>query len=174
MSDRRPVSIELQHEIEQHLYREARMLDGELLREWLETQVDPQICYQMVIHEERFRRDRGSATAKEVMPYDDDYRSLELRVRQVETGLRTMLDPPATLRRFVTNVEAYHTDADGEYLVLSYGLVSRYRRLYEHEQFEFGREDVLKRGQDGSLRLLSRCIGLDQRVVQGKDLLFFL
>lgn len=174
MSDQRPLATELHHEIEQFLYREARMLDGELLREWLEDVLDPEICYQMVIREERFRKDKSPAEAKQVMPYDDDHTAIELRIRQVETGLRTMLDPPERLRRFVSNIETYHGDQDGHYRVYSYGIVSRNRRLYEREQFEFGREDVLKRGQDGKLRLLSRMIEVDQRVVQGKNLLFFL
>jgi len=64
-----------------------------------------------------------------------------------------MLDPPERLRRFVSNVEAYHTDNDGEYLVLSYGNTTRFGRLYEQEQVIYGREDVLRRGQDGGLRI---------------------
>ncbi len=173
MSNRRPVSVELHHEIEQFLYREARMLDSERLRDWLETVVDPQIRYQMVIREERFRKDKSTAAAKEVMPYDDDRKALDLRVRQFETGLQTMLDPAQRMRRVVTNVEAYHHDKDGEYLVLSYGIASRFRRLYEHEQTIYGREDILKKGNDG-FRLLSRRIDLDERVVRNKNLLFFL
>jgi 3-phenylpropionate/cinnamic acid dioxygenase small subunit len=118
MSNRRPVSVELHHEIEQFLYREARMLDREMLREWLDTVVAPEVRYQMVIREERFRKDRSGAAAKDVMPYDDDYRALDLRVRQFETGLQTMLDPPQRMRRILTNVAAYYHDKDGEYLVL--------------------------------------------------------
>jgi 3-phenylpropionate/cinnamic acid dioxygenase small subunit len=174
MSDRRPVSAELHHEIEQFLYREARMLDGERLRDWLETVVDPQIRYQMVIREERFRKDRSSAGAKEVMPYDDDHKALDLRVRQFETGLQTMLDPPQRMRRVVVNIEAYHLDRQGEYLVLSYGMAFRFRRLYEHEQTVYAREDILRKGQDGGFRLLSRRIDLGERVVRNKNLLFFL
>lgn len=174
MSNRRRASAVLHHEIEQFLYREARMLDGERLRDWLQNVVDPQIRYQMVIREERYRKDRGAAVAKEVMPYDDDLKALDLRVRQFETGLQTMLDPPQRLRRVVANVEAYHHDKEGLYLVLSYGIASRCRRLYEHEQTIYGREDVLRRGDDGDFRLLSRRIDLDERVVRNKNLLFFL
>jgi 3-phenylpropionate/cinnamic acid dioxygenase small subunit len=173
MSDRRPVSIDLHHEIEQFLYREARMLDDELLREWLETVVDPEIRYQMVMHEERFRKDKSPAEAREVMPYDDDHAALDMRVRQFESGLQTMLDPPQRLRRVVANVEAFHHDKEGEYLVLSYGIALRFRRLYEHEQLVFGRKDVLRKGQGGGFRLVSRRIDLDERVVRNKNLLFF-
>lgn len=149
------------------------MLDEERHREWLERVIDPQISYRMVIGEERSRRDRSAAGTSEVRPYDDDYGALDLRVRQVESGLRTMLDPPEKLRRYVTNVETYHGDAEGEFRVHSYGFAMRNRRQTEREQFEFGREDVLRRGPDGGLRVLSRRIRVDQRVVQGKNLLFF-
>jgi 3-phenylpropionate/cinnamic acid dioxygenase small subunit len=174
MSNLTPVTIELQHEIEQFLYREARMLDGEMLREWLDTVVDPRICYQMVMSQERFRKDKSPAEAREVMAYDDDYAALDLRVRQFETGIQTMLDPPQRMRRLITNVEACHHNKEGEYHVLSYGIATRFRRLYEHEQTVFGREDILTRGEDGKLRLLVRRIDLDERVVRNKNLLFFL
>jgi len=174
LSDRLSVSSELHHEIEQFLYREARMLDTERLREWLETLLDPQISYKMVIREERFRKDRRSTASKEVLPYDDDYTALDLRVSQFETGLQTMLDPPARMRRMITNIETFHGDKDGEYVVLTCGIGTRRRRLYEHEEIMFGREDVLRRGADGALRLLTRRVDLDDRVIPSKNLLFFL
>ena len=52
--------------------------------------------------------------------------------------------------------------------------MTRNRRLTEREQLEYGREDVLLRGADGNLRLLSRLVVIDQRVVQAKNLMFFL
>jgi len=174
MSDRRPVSMEVHHEIAQFLYREARMLDNEQMRDWLGTMVDPAIRYQLVIRDERFRKDRASEEDREVMPFDDDYSILDMRIRQFETGLQTMMDPPQRMFRVVNNVEAFHCGSDGEYAVLSYGTVSRFRRQYEHENSVYGREDVLKRAEDGTLRLLSRRIQLGERVVRNKNLLFFL
>lgn len=174
MSNLRPVAIDVHHEIEQFLYREARMLDSERLREWLDTVVDPGIHYQMVMSQERFRKDKSPPEAREVMAYDDDHAALDMRVRQFETGIQTMLDPPQRMRRFVSNVEAYHLDNEDGYRVFSYGTATRFRRLYEHEQVIFGREDVLMRGEGGRLRLLSRRIDLDERVIRNKNLLFFL
>jgi 3-phenylpropionate/cinnamic acid dioxygenase small subunit len=174
MSDRRPVSIEVHHEIEQFLCREARMLDNEMLRDWLSTMLDPGIRYQLVIRDERFRKDKSPDEAREIMPFDDDYNILDLRIRQFETGLQTMLDPAQRMFRIISNVEAFHNDEEGEFTVLSYGIVSRFRRQYEHESSVYGREDVLKRGDDGKLRLLSRRIQLGERVVRNKNLLFFL
>lgn len=150
------------------------MLDREMLREWLTDVVDPDICYQMVIVEERFRRDRSPLEMREVMPYDDNIGTLELRVRQFETGLQSMINPPQRLRRTITNIEAFHNGKEGECLVVSHGIASRFRRQYEHEQVIYGREDILRRGKGGLFRLLSRRIELDERVVRNKNLLFFL
>jgi 3-phenylpropionate/cinnamic acid dioxygenase small subunit len=174
MIDRQPVSIDEYHEIQQFLYREARMLDNELLRDWLTTMVDPDIRYQLVMRDERFRKDKSPDEAREIMPFDDDYNILDMRVRQFETGLQTMMDPAQRMFRVISNVEAFHNDKEGEFSVLSYGVVSRFRRLYESERSVYRRKDVLKRGEGGELRLLSRNIELGERVVRNKNLLFFL
>ncbi len=174
MIDRDPVSMELQFEIEQFLKREARMLDNEKMRDWLTTMVDPEIRYRLVMRDERFRKDKSPEEEREVMPFDDDYNILDLRIRQFETGLQTMLDPAQRMFRVISNVEAFHNDAQDEFTVLSYGVVSRFRRQYENERSVFGRTDVLRRDQEGGLRLLSRQIELGERVVRSKNLLFFL
>lgn len=174
MSELRSVAIDLKLEIEQFLYREARLLDQFRLREWLDTVVDPAISYRMVMSEEVSRKDKSPPEAREVMAYSDNRAALEMRVRQFESGVQAMLDPLPRMRRLITNIEACHHDNDGEYRVFSYGLATRSRRLYEREQIVFGREDVLKRAEDGGLRLLARRIDLDDRVIQSKNLLFFL
>ncbi len=174
MPEQRPVAMELHHEITQFLHREARLLDSDLLRDWLTTMVDREIRYQLVIRDERYRKDKSPDADREIMPFDDDYTILDLRVRQFETGMQTMLDPGQQMFRVVSNVEAFHNDSEGEFTVLSYGTVSRFRRVYENERSVYGRRDVLRRGEDGQLRLLSRRVVLGGRVVRSKNLLFFL
>lgn len=174
MSNDRPVSLELHHEIEQFLYHEARLLDAHAIREWLETIVDPAIRYQVISREERFRKDRRPAESGILFVNDDNFDVLAMRVRQFETGLQTMLDPIQRLRRVVANVSVFHGEAEGQFKVLSNGLVSRFRRLYENEQVVFGREDTLQRDGDGALRLLARRVELDERVLRNKNLMFFL
>jgi len=173
MLDRRPVSIEVHHEIEQFLYREAYMLDNELLREWHDTVLDPEIRYQMVMSEERFRKDKASIEARELLVYDESLANIDMRIRQFESGLQTMQSPQQRLRRAITNLQIFDHENEGEYLVLSNGILSRFRRLYEHEQIVYGRTDVVKR-TDGGLRLVLRRIDLDERVVRNKNLLLFL
>jgi len=174
MQDLQPVSIELHHEIEQFLYNEALMLDKEMVRDWLSDVVHPDIRYQMVVTEERFRKDKSTSAARAVLPYDDGMQELELRVRQFETGLQTMMDPPQRLSRAVNNVQVFHGDSEREFVALSQGMLSRFRRQYEHEQVIYRREDILKRGDDNALRLLRRRIELGERVIRNKNLLLFL
>lgn len=174
MSNDRSVSIELHHEIEQFLFAEARLLDSQQLREWLTTMVDPDIRYEVVMFEERTRRDRRPKESGILHVYDDNFMVLDMRVKQFESGLQTMLDPQQRMRRAITNVSAFHGESEGEFRVLSYGLASRFRRLYEHEQLVYGREDVLRRDSDGNLRIVKRWAEIDERVTRNKNILFFL
>ena len=168
------VSMELHHEIEQRLYTEARVLDQELGREWLETMVDPEIRYQLVMMDERFKKDKTALADREIFAFDDDFAILNLRVAQAETGMQTMLDPAQRMYRMLANIQAFSTDLEGEYRVLSYGTAARYRRQYERELAIYARDDVWRRDEVGRLRLLKRRIELGERVVRNKNLLFFL
>ncbi len=172
--ERRPVSMEMHHAISQFLYSEAEMLDQERLREWADDVVDPSISYRMIVTDERVRKDKAPAEEREVFVYDDDHAAINMRVRQFESGHQTMNDPVQRMLRSITNIRAFHGDADDEFTVLSYGIVSRSRRLYENERTSYRREDVLKRMPDGNFRLLSRRVDLVERVVRNKNLLFFL
>ena len=174
MSNESPVSLELHHEIEQFYFREARLLDDYALRDWLQTVVDPEIRYQVTNQEERFHRDRRPAEGGVLYVNDDNYGVLEMRVRQFESGLQSMLDPLQRLRRFVSNVSAFHGEQAGEFTVHCNGLVMRHRRLYEAEQVVYARKDRLRRAEDGSLRVLARHVSLDERVLRNKNLMFFL
>lgn len=174
MSNLTAVSIELHHEITQFLYAEARLLDGNEPGRWLETVVDPEIRYQMIVREERSGRDRRPSETGEVHIYDDNHVVLGMRVRQFESGMQTMLDPSQRLRRLITNITAWHLEDGDRFKVVSSGMATRFRRLYEHEQVVFGREDILRRDGDGQLRLLARRVELDERVSRNKNLLFFL
>lgn len=172
--DRRPVSMELHHQITQFLYFEAEVLDEGRLREWVDELVDPGIAYQMIVTDERFNKDKNSAANREVLVYDDDHAALSMRVRQFESGFQTMNNPGQRLLRSITNIRAFHGEADGEFTVFSYGMVSRSRRLYENELTAYRRKDGIRQDADGRFRLASRRVDLIERVVRNKNLLFFL
>jgi 3-phenylpropionate/cinnamic acid dioxygenase small subunit len=174
MPSQRPVSLELHHEIEQFLFAEARLLDRHALREWLTTLVDREVRYEVVMREERYRKDRRPEESSLLFVYNDNYDVLDMRVRQFESGLQSMLDPQQRLRRFLSNISVFHGENENEYRVVCCGLACRFRRLYEHEQVVYGREDVLRRDADGALRIVHRRVELDERVSRNKNILFFL
>ncbi len=171
----RPVDLALYHEVAQFYYREARLQNGRQPRQWLESMVDLDVHYWLPILEDRFARDqRPAPTPDEPAVYNDNYRDLDNRIARLETGLVWMEDPPSRVRFLVSNIEAYQTaQAD---LTATYCNVHVYRNRRQREESHhfYGREDVLRRGADGQLRLLRRKIVLDQRVVLDKNLYLFL
>jgi 3-phenylpropionate/cinnamic acid dioxygenase small subunit len=171
----RSVDLALHHEVEQFYFREARLHNQRLARQWLEQMVDPEIHYWLPILEDRYVKDaRPAPTPDDPAIYNDDYAALGHRIERLETGLVWMEDPPARVRYFVANVEAFHTDAPDVLGVYCNVHIYRNRRQRDETHHFYGREDLLRRGTDGGLRLYRRKIVLDQRVVLDKNLYLFL
>lgn len=164
---------ELHFEAQRFLNREARLLDANAQRTWLADLVSPDIHYVMAQQQLRYSKDRRVSGTPVQLIFDDDWNVLDGRIRQVETGQQWRADPVERCRRIVTNVEVFATAEAGEYRVLSNCLVARFRRVYEEDIFLFGRDDILRRGDDGQLRLCRRVATLDQRFIDGRNILFF-
>ncbi|MBB3862888.1 naphthalene 1,2-dioxygenase subunit beta [Novosphingobium hassiacum] len=162
----------LRDEVEAFLYRESRLLDTDRQREWLETMVSEKVHYHVFSRQLRLRKDRAVSGPDNVEIYDEDYAMLDARVRQIESGMQWRIDPPERLRHIVSNVEVFECDEGLQ--VYSNCIVIRNRRLYEEDTYVYGRDDILCRCPDGNLRLLRRVIDYDQRVISGRNLLFFL
>ena len=165
---------ELRDEVEQFLYREARLLDEEREREWLDEMVDRDIRYQVFIRQLRYKRDEKRSGPRQVYAYDDDWAGLDARVKVLESVQVWVHDPVSRQRHLVTNVEAYVGAHENEYAVYSNCHVARNRAVYEEMHHIYGRRDILRRDAVGHLRLLRRVIDYDQRFVRGKNLLFIL
>lgn len=169
---RKPVGIELHHALVSHYSAESRMLQNQQYREWFDTFIAEDIHYWMPIYEQRFVRDRrAEPTPDDAAIFNDDYAELRQRVDRLLTGQVWMEDPPSRIRYFVTNVEAFET-ATGEFEVFSNVLVHRNRRQSEVYVHTLGREDKL-RASDNGFKVLRRKLILDSRVVQDKNLYFF-
>lgn len=168
-----PVSQALHHDISQHYYREVRMFQDRQHREWLAELVAPDIHYWMPVYEQRFVRDRRPPpTPNDAAIYNDDYDELKQRVERLYTGQVWMEDPPSNIRYLITNVEAYHTDKPEEFQCYANICVHRHRRQREGTTHFLGREDLLRRTDNG-FQVARRKINLDVRVVQDKNLYFF-
>ena len=172
-ASRQPCSMELHHAITQHYYREARMLQDCMYREWLAEMVAEDIHYWMPVREQRFIRDRRPPpTPADAAIFNDDHEMLHLRVERMNSGQVWMEDPPSRIRYIIANIEAFHGGNDDEFEVFCNFSVHRHRRQREHSIHTGGREDLLRRDGEG-FRLARRKILLDARVVQDKNLYFF-
>lgn len=175
LSSDEQVTLEVQNEVEQFYFREARLQNKADHRQWLETMVDREVYYWLPVWEVRFRKDpRPGPSLKDPAIYNDTFEDLDIRIRRMETGMVWMEDPPARIRHMVTNIEAYHGALPGYYEVYSNVHVYRNRRQRDETNMYAGREDLLRRGEDGKLRLLRRKLDIDQRVVLDKNLNFFM
>lgn len=161
-------------EVVRLLHREARLLDTERLSDWLEQIVDPSIRYLVVSRQLRYRKDKRYDAPADAFLYDDDYGYLKARVDQFHSGMQWRVDPPERYRHLVTNIEVFATGTAEEYAVRSNCLAQRSRRAYEIDQFVYCREDVVRRGADGRLKLVLRRIDFDERSVSGRNMVMIL
>jgi len=168
-----PVSLQVFHAIEQFYYREARLFGEQRYREWLDTMVDRSIHYWLPVFPERYKGDRKEPPPFPPSIYDDNYADLDERVKRLETNLVWMEDPPSRIRHLISNIEAYHGEKPGEFIVYSNFLVCRNRREHEQTIMVGGREDRLR--QDNStFKLMRREIKLPQRVILDTNLYYFM
>lgn len=168
-------AVVLQHRVERFLYREAQLLDTWLWPEWLELFAED-IRYWMPVRRNRLRRQRGADETPrgiEMAHFDDDHKSLELRVQQMGSGTHWAEDPPSRCRHLVTNVRVEPVGPDSPELnVRSNFIVYRNRLEVEVDLWAGERQDVL-RPVDGSFEIAKRTILLDQNVVLSKNLSVF-
>jgi|HubBroStandDraft_4_1064222.scaffolds.fasta_scaffold452062_2 ethylbenzene dioxygenase beta subunit len=159
------------------LYREAELLDGGREREWLETMVSRDISYQMPIRQTTARA-AGRGFAGGGFHLNEDYASLQTRVRRNESPSAWTEDPPPRTRRFVTNIQvaqdANPSGQAGRIRVRSNLLVFRTRYDQTEPHLLAGeRRDVLVAAA-GGLRLLTREILLDHSVLGVPNLSYLL
>jgi 3-phenylpropionate/cinnamic acid dioxygenase small subunit len=165
--------IVLQHDVEQTLFREAALLDAHDYHAWLEMLTDD-VTYWMPIRSTRSTADadREFTAFGEGALFDDDRKSLELRVEKHGTGYSWSEDPPSRTRHFLSNVRIVEKHADGELTVASNMLVYR-SRLDDDETWWIGRRRDRLRKVDGRWKVARREIYLDQTVLKAKNLSTF-
>lgn len=159
----------LKFEAEEFLFREASLLDERRLEEWLALLTED-IHYWMPI--------RRTTTAKEIdneftklgdMAYfDDDKRTLGMRVQRLAVGRAWAEDPPSRTRHSISNVRILTADANEILVALNFHL---YRtRLESEEDSWIGRREDLLRRENGVLKLARRYIYLDQTVILAQNM----
>jgi 3-phenylpropionate/cinnamic acid dioxygenase small subunit len=173
-------------EVEQFLYREARLLDERRFAEWLALLTDD-VRYWMAGRSNRYPR-RSKAIAildpdryveddtprdDELALFDEDKQTLTQRVERLDTGMAWAEDPPSRTRHLITNVEVAPGPTRLEVEVFSNFIVYRTRAETEQDFYVGARRDRL-RWSDGDWKLAERKVVLDQNVLLAKNISIFL
>ena len=176
---------EVIREVEQFLYREARLLDERRLYEWWDLLTED-VRYWMpvqstrypltskaitVLNEERYQAMMQSRDT-DLALLDETKASLHSRISRLDTGMAWAEDPPSRTRHIITNIEVYEGKTTSELLVYSNYMVYRSRGQTEQDFYVGQREDIL-RNVDGAWRIARRKIILDQSVLLAKNVSIF-
>jgi PAH dioxygenase small subunit len=157
-------------EIVEFLYREAELLDENQFAEWL-NMLAQDIHYVMPVRTTQFRA-KGDGF-QDVAFFEENYVSLRTRVKRLETEFAWAETPPSRTRHFITNVLAEPGDKDGEFSVRSSFMVTRTRSEQGYQLFTGRRKDILRRSDNGDLKVAERRILIDQTVLSGSNLSIF-
>ena len=176
---------EIVREVEQFLYREARLLDERRFHEWLELFTDD-VRYWMGARKNRYPR-RSKAIAilnpnryveddhtreDELAILDENQETLARRVARLDTGMAWAEDPPSRTRHFVGNIEVTQGESVSETTVYSNFIVYRSRAESEEDFYVGARQDTLRR-VDGAWKIARRKLTLDQNVLSAKNVSVF-
>ncbi len=166
--------MQLVFEVQQFLYREARLLDEERYQEWLGLMTGD-IHYWMPGIQARYRKDKTPRLdPKRMALFDDDMLNMRRRVTRFLDATAWAEDPPTRSCHTISNVEVELTPRDDEFKVYSTFINCRGRGETEEYWLTGRRTDLLRRAGDGTLRLASREIVMTQSVLLAKNLNVFL
>ena len=161
-------------DVERWLYREARQLNNEQLREWYDN-LSEDIAYWAPIRENRFRRNTKKTpeiTLDRCALFDETKETIDIRLGRIESGMCWTEDPPIRQVYAITNVEAFHTEKDDELEVHS--IFTLYRSRFERDDSTLmGRRKDILRKVDGKFQLAGRMILLQQSTLLAKNLSSF-
>jgi len=166
---------DLRRQIEDFYYLEAELLDDRKLREWYELLAEDIRYWMPVRHNELERPDditQELSRPGESYYFDDDSKSLRIRVERAYSKIAWAEVPPSRTRHLITNVRVKKDDGQ-EVEVESNFLVYRTRMETDKDLFVGTRRDVLRRS-GGGFKIARRTIILDQAVLDAKNISIFL
>jgi ethylbenzene dioxygenase beta subunit len=167
-------SLEMHHEIQQHLFAEARILNNEQLDLWFENLADD-LIYWAPIRENILRKNaakKPEISISRCALFDESKSSIAMRLKRTDSGV-CWTDDPATRQVYaISNVEAFHTDTDNEFEVHS--VFTLYRSRFERDDSTLmGRRKDILRQENGKFKLAARLILLQQSTLLAKNLSSF-
>ena len=142
------------NEIENFLYREARLMDEHQYDEWEALWTDDAIYWVPCGGED-------TDPTKDVSIIYDDRARIAGRLVRLKSGAAWAQDPQSRLRRVVSNIEAYEED-DGSVTVYSNFALAEVRRrsVDTWQEMWVGRTTHKLRREDGSLKMSYKKVAL--------------
>src|SRR5713226_2477052 len=176
---------DLIREVEQFLYREARLLDDRRFHDWLQLFTDD-VRYFMASRSNRYPKSSKAISILDPDRYvendvgredelailDETRETLSGRVARLDTGMAWAEDPPSRTRHMVSNIEVEAGAVESEIRVYSNFIVYRSRAETEQDFYVGARQDVLRR-VDGEWKIAHRKLILDQNVLLAKNVSIF-
>ena len=172
---------EVMREIEQFLYREARLLDDRQFHQWLDLFTDdirywiplrsnryPAISKAISIRDGSRYEEEDLSKENELAIMDETKESLERRIARLDTGMAWAEDPPSRTRHFISNIEVHPGGKASELKVYSNFIMYRNRAEKEQDFYVGSREDILRR-VEGGWKIAYRKVILDQNVLLAKN-----
>jgi len=165
--------LALWHDVQQFLFREARMLDERRFKEWVDLFTDDALYWAPILTN-RTGRDAKLEVQKfgESAHFEDGKTSLMNRVKRFDTGMAWAEVPPSRTRHLISNIEVERIDGSEEVQARSSFLVYRSHLESDEEIYAGARNDLLRR-KNGSWAIARREIHLDQGTILGKNLAIF-
>ena len=176
---------EILREVEQFLYREARLLDERRFHEWLELFTDdvrywmpgrsnryPKMSKAIVILDPDRYNEEELSREDELAILDETKETLGRRIARLDTGMAWAEDPPSRTRHMLSNIEVEPGDTATEIKVYANFMVYRNRSETEQDFYVGARQDVLRQ-VDGAWKIARRKIILDQTVLLAKNVSIF-
>jgi len=154
-------------EIEDFLYREARLLDRYQFDEWLALFTDD-AEYFVPLREHLF----GDVAPAGHPIIKDDKLLLEARIKKDATGLNHSEIPRSMTTHLISNIIIDEGPNSGEYCVHSNFVVRQGRKLRDEAWWVGRRSDILRR-IDGILMIARREIELDATILPRGISIFF-
>lgn len=174
---RKPVRVspELQHEVEQFYYWEAKLLNDRRFEEWF-TLLAKDIRYFMPIRTTKIMRDAAQeySKANEYAHFDEDAATMKGRLRKIVSDVGWSENPASRTRHIVSNVMILNEGSAGKYEVSSVFIVYRNRLERQTDIFAGERRDTLRRTDaEAGFEIVNRTILIDQSTILANNLSFF-
>ena len=161
--------LALQLEVQDFLFKEARLLDERKLDEWIDLLAEDIHYFAPITRNIKFSDWdlEYSDPESEISYFDEGKDILEGRVRQLKTGVHWAEEPVSRFDHIISNVEIVR--AEGDKVEVNTKFICYQQRLQDEVNWFVGRRyDLLRRDPDTGFKIVKRKILLAQNVLLAK------